>query len=248
MSLKESKDVIERLYSGIILLHFPNYEVFWGRFIGNPKQPVPKPYEYKFPQTMNTDQVCILRDRIEKIQIVHYSIFCQLAGSHYQLGEMKSSLRLESAQRYFGHWEHFEAAYMHLGSIFYMLTELWNILLKSRKPKVKFDYAFLLDEGQTELSERYARTQEKIKTLRDVLIHRGRAFTSFQHSGNFYIPLEITYEIIWSSSIKLNEMIDTVHKLEEDLADMESLLNELHVLLIKEFEQFLSTNKIEVVY
>ena len=62
MSLKNSKDTIEQLYSSVILLHFPNYEVFWGRFIGDPNKPVPKPYEYAFPKSINSQDINVAKN------------------------------------------------------------------------------------------------------------------------------------------------------------------------------------------
>jgi hypothetical protein len=250
LPLQDSKDVIEQLYGDIILSHFPNYEVFWRQFIGNPNADEPKAYEYKFPAEMSPEEKESIKGKYEKIRVTHYSLFCELAGAHFQLQEMKNSEKLENLKdKYFRHWEHFEAGYLHLGSIFYMLDELWNIVLKlTRAGNKKLNVAFLVSEGKQELADSLKNTEETVKTLRDLVVHRGRAFTSFTHKGKFYIPIKVSREMNWSTSIKCNENIETTQKLQEDIDATERLLNDLHDFLISEYENFLKTKNVQIDY
>lgn len=250
MSLTDSKDVIEQLYSDAVLKYFPNYEVFWRQFIGNPNAEKPEPYTYNYPQTMRDEEKEVIQERYEKVQITHYSIFCQLAGSHFQLEELKASENIKYPKaKYFRHWEHFEVGYLHLGSVLYMLQELWNIIIKLKcVSREKFGETFLISRNENVLAQKLKEIQEDVKTIRDLMVHRGRAFTSFHHKEKFYIPLKVNKNMLWSQSINAQEMIETSKKLEEDILETEKLLNELHILLISDYEDFIKTKNIQIDY
>ena len=199
MSLNDSKDSIEQLYGDIILKNFPNYEVFWLKFIGNPKAERPEPYTYNYPQTMRDEDKEVIQKRYARIQITHYSIFCQLAGSHFQLEKLKASENKEGNEKYFRHWEHFEVGYFHLGSVFYLLEVLWNVVIKLKAvSRHKFGKSFLISRNENSLAQKLVKTQENVKTIRNLMVHRGRAFTSFSHKGKFYIPLTVNMNMLWS--------------------------------------------------
>ena len=128
--MEKSKDAIEKLFGSTILQTFPNYEIFWSKFIGDPNAAEPQSYEYIFPDTISKDEREGIMKKVEQIQITNYSLFAELAGAHFQLDELTKLGRIDSEQGYFRHWEHFEVAFLHLGSVFYMLDEIFNILNK----------------------------------------------------------------------------------------------------------------------
>lgn len=249
--MQDSKDSIEQLYDNDVLEHFPNYEVFWRQFIGNPNAERPEAYTYIFPSSMETRNIEAIQKQYEKVQIAHYSLFCQLAGAHFQLKELESTENIrESRERYFRHWEHFEAGYMHLGSVFYLLAQLWNIVIRLEGiPKQEeFGEKFLLSRKENELAKRLTETEENVKTIRDLMVHRGRAFTTFFHKNKFYIPLKVVMNMVWSQSLKVNEMTETTERLREDIVATEKLLNELHICLICEYENFIKAKNIRIDY
>jgi hypothetical protein len=250
MTLQDSKDSIEQLCGKCVLENFPNYEVFWRQFIGNPNAERPEPYTYVFPTNMGTEEQEMIQKRYEKVQIAHYSLFCQLAGAHFQLKELRNSESIkEPRERYFRHWEHFEAGYLHLGSIFYLLEALWNVVIKLQGvPQHKFGEDFLLSRKENKLAMRLMETQDNVKTVRDLMVHRGRAFTSLYHKDKFYIPLRVSVDMVWSQSFKVKENIETVQSLDDDILATEKLLNDLHTLLIDEYGSFIKSKNIKIDY
>lgn len=248
MSLENSKDAIEQLYGSVVLKNFPNYETFWTKFIGNPNAEKLEPYVYNFPSNMDPREKEQIQRQYEKIQIAHYSLFCQLAGSHFQMKELKDTENIkDQKKRYFRHWEHFEVGYLHLGSAFYLLKELWNIIIKLKGvSQHKFGENFLCSKGKNELAQRLKEAQENVKTIRDLIVHRGRAFTSFRHKNKFYIPLEVNIDMMWSQSLKVTEWIETTQKLNEDIIETEKVINDLHTFLISEYEDFIKSRNIQI--
>ena len=248
--MKDSKDTIEQLYGSVILKNFPNYETFWRKFIGNPNAQKPEPYKYIFPPSTDAQLKDKIQKQYEKIQITHYSLFCHFAGSHFQLKELESTENLnDPKERYFRHWEHFEVGYLHLGSVFYLLEVLWNIVIKLRSiSQYKFGERFLRSKGKSGLAHRLKEAKENVRTMRDLIVHRGRAFTSFRHKGKFYIPLRVSMDMLWSQSIEVTEWLETTQKLAEDIIETEKLINDIHTFLISEYGNFIKSKNIKIDY
>jgi hypothetical protein len=240
MSLKDSKDSIERLYGKEVLENFPNYEVFWRKFIGNPNSERPEPYDYTFPPKMSNDEKKKIEKNYEKIRITHYSLFCQLAGAHFQLRELENVKNIKDPEtKYFQHWEHFEVGYFHLGSVFYLWEVFCKIMSKLKSKNIQFEPT---------LNGRFKNVKEDIKVVRDVLVHRGRAFTNFPHKDKFYIPLKVETDMVWSQSVKVNERIEATQKLKEDITEVEKIVNELHAQMIYEYADFIKEKNIQIEY
>lgn len=219
MSLKDSKDAIEQLYGSVILKYFPNYEVFWGKFIGNPNAERIEPYRYVFPSSIESNEKNRILREYERVQMVHYSLFCHLAGAHFQLKGLENTENIQDSKvRYFKHWEHFEVGYMHLGSVFYMLESLWKIVLKLKGYPDKFRdiEAYLGLKGKNELMKALDEFTTFVKIRRDQAVHYGRMFAR-SHKGRFYVPLEVHRDMKWSELHKTAEWIETVVKLREDI-------------------------------
>lgn len=189
--------------------------------------------------------------------MAHYSLFCHLAGTHFQLENLKKTLKLKDFRRkYFEHWEAFEVCYFHLGSAFYQMYHLWGLifLLKkelTRDKKGRFQGSiksklkdYLNNIGQGSLCARIDELDEGIKVLRDNIVHFSRE-ASEVHFGEFHIPLRITRET-WKKQHLTEDWLETSKKIKKDLQDTEKLINEIHNFLIKEFREFLKANNLRV--
>lgn len=248
MSLQDSKDAIEQLYGDDILKYFPNYEKFWRKFIGNPNAERIEPYNYVFPSGMDPEEKDRILREYERVQMVHYSLFCHLAGAHFQLKELENTENIEDPKvRYFRHWEHYEVGYVHLGSVFYMLESLWNIVLKLKgyPESLRELKAYLKSKGRNELVKGLDEVKTALKIRRDQAVHYGRMFAR-SHEGKFYVPLKVYRDMKWSESNETTEWIGTVVKLREDIIETEKLIDALHEALINEYEGFVTQKNIQI--
>lgn len=240
-----SKDPIEQLYCKDVTKHFQNYEIFWHKFVGDPKADEVKPYTYTFPAGDESS-----KRKFEQIRMVHYSLFCHLAGTHYHLEQLSNVHKVsDSNERYFRHWEHFDTAYIHLGSVFYVVYCLWNIVLKM-KGVTDGGYegklvAFLKAKGKAKLLQSFQDLEDQIKTRRDILIHQARPY-AFPHKGKFYVPINLEINTTWSEQARITGLRETVQMLREDLIETEKTLDQMHDLLIHEFEDLLEEKGIAV--
>jgi hypothetical protein len=248
LSLQNSKDAIEQLYGNDILKHFPNYEVFWEKFIGNPNAEQIEPYRYTLPPNVDSNEKNRILREYERVQMVHYSLFCHLAGAHFQLKELENTKNIQDPkERFFRHWEHYEVGYMHLGSVFYMLESLWKIVLKLKGYPKGFREveAYLGSKGKNKLIKRLDEVKNVVKIRRDQAVHYGRMFAR-PHKGRFYVPLKVHKDMKWSEVNKTTKWIETVVKLREDIIETEKLVNALHEILISEYEDFIISKKIRI--
>lgn len=250
LSLKDSKDIIEQLYGNDILKYFPNYEIFWLKFIGNPNAKQVEPYKYVFPSDMSLEEKREILGEYERIQMIHYSLFCHLAGAHFQLKELETIEKIQDfKERYFSHWEHYEVGYIHLGSVFYLFKSLWNIILKLKKYPGRFRglKRYLTSTRKNELGKSLDEVETIVKIRRDQAVHYGRIFT-FLHKGKFYVPLKVHRDMKWSEANKIEEWIETIVSLREDIIETEKLINDLHQILISEYEDFTIKKGIQIDY
>lgn len=207
-----------------------------------------EPYIYQYPTTMPTDEKKLFQERCEKIQITHYSIFCELAGSHFQLRELIFANNITNNEKYFKKWEHFEVGYLHLGSVFYLVEVLWNILFHLiGASRQKFGEEFLLSIGEKKLAEKLVKTRENVKTIRDLMVHRGRAFNSLTQGDEFYIPYNVDKNMMWSKSIDAHERTEITKRLKWNIIQTELLLNDLHELFIDKYEKLIESNNITII-
>jgi len=247
MSLKDSKDPIEHLYGNVILRYFPHYEAFWLKFIGNPR--TAGPYGYLLPSCFNEDKKMKILEAYEKIQMWHYSLFCHLAGAHFSLEALKYSLRIKDDNLcYFKHWEFFDVGYMHLGSVLYYYRCLWNEVMKIRDYPNKYREIEQYLKGikkDPDLLKRFFEVKTSVKNRRDQAVHYGRIF-AFQFKGKYYIPCNAKRDMKWSEASKTTEWLDSVAALKEDIRRTEESLNDLHEILIAEYQEFISSNGITI--
>ena len=250
MSLKDSKDAIEQLYGSVILKYFPNYEVFWEKFIGNPNAERIEPYRYVFPSSIDSNEKNRILREYERVQMVHYSLFCHLAGAHFQLKELQNTGKIQDTkERYFRHWEHYEVGYMHLGSVFYMFEALWKIVLKLKGYPENFRklQAYLGLKGKNGLIKKLDEVATVVRVRRDQAVHYGRMFAR-SRKGRFYVPFKVHRDMNWSEMHACTQWIPTVVILRQDIVETKKLINVLHEILIREYEDFINQKDIQIDY
>ena len=255
--IKNTKDIVEQLYGSTITKLFPNYAKFWEEFIGDPKRDVPVAYGLLFESSINTKDKEQINEIYDEVCMAHYSLFCHLAGIHFQLENLKNILKLDDPKtKYFEHWETFEVCYFHLGSVFYQMYHLWGLifLLKKEatrdangrfKPSIKEKLKnYLNKEGQGSLCRKIDELDEGIRDLRDSIVHFSRRSAKII-SGEFWIPLKIE-QTTWAKQHTTNKWLETYGKTKKDLEETEKLVNSIHSFLIKELREFLIRNRIRV--
>jgi hypothetical protein len=247
--IQKTKDAIEQLYGLEVVRLFPNYSIFWEEFIGDPKKDTPIPYGLLFPPGIEAKRRGQIEEIYHEICMAHYSLFCHLAGAHFQLKNLEEALKLnDSKRKYFEHWEAFEVCYFHLGSALYQMYHLWGLIFRLKKDKkgsIKSKLKdYLVKASQGFLCTKIDELDDGIKNLRDHIVHFSRG-ASEVHFGEFYIPLKITRET-WEKQHKSEEWLETSRKIKKDLQDTEKLINGIHNFLIKEFREFLKTNNLRV--
>lgn len=255
--IQKTKDAIEQLYGSEIIKLFPNYSVFWEEFIGDPKKDVPVPYGLLFLPGIEVKRQEEIEEIYQEICMAHYSLFCHLAGTHFQLENLKKTLKLDDYRRkYFEHWEAFEVCYFHLGSAFYQMYHLWGLIFLLKKEmtrnergrfrgSIKNKLKHHLDNvDQGSLCREIDELDEEIKMLRDNIVHFSRG-ASEVHFGEFHIPQKVT-RTPWKKQHQTEVWLETSRKTKKDLQDTEKLINRIHNFLIKEFREFLKTHDLRV--
>jgi hypothetical protein len=251
LSLKKSKDMIEQLYGEEILENFPNYEKFWEEFIGNPNAAQVEPYMYCYPDDMTVSERKKIENSYLKIQMAHYTLFCHLAGAHFQKKELETAQGLKDhKEKYFRCCEHFEAAYMHLGSVFYVLETLWCTVLRligqreGKKGLGKMT-SFLENEHKNDLAARLKKIDENMMNRRHLPVHYSRVFVTW-HQGDMYVPINVQEKMLWSQGYETNEWRRSDRQLSSDLIQIEKLVNDLHEVLIEKCGTFLAGKSVVV--
>lgn len=254
--LQNTKDVVEQLYGSEITKLFPNYAKFWEEFIGDPKKARPVSYGLLFDSSISTKDQGQINEIYDEICMAHYSLFCHLAGTLFQLENLKNILKLDdSKKKYFEHWETFEVCYFHLGSAFYQMYHLWGLIFLLKKELTRDNKGrirgikkrlknYLNNEGQGSLCRKIDELDEGIRDLRNSIVHFARGAAKIV-SGEFWIPLRVQQKT-WVTQHRTNKWLETSAKTKKDLEETEKLINSIHNFLIKEFREFLRKNRIRV--
>jgi hypothetical protein len=254
LSLKKSKDGVERLYADEVSKNFPNYAIFWEKYIGNPYSKSGKPYVYKYPVTMSDQEKQRIETSYLKIQMSHYTLFCHIAGAHFQLKQLESALmEKESDEQYFRSCEHYDVGYIHIGSVFYVVRKLWCTVFlpmaglgKGKgKDELREMTSFLKDRGYTDIVTGLNTFNESILNRRHLPVHSYRVFIQW-YRGKLYVPIEMCPEMVWSKAKQTIEWNRADKQLSSDLAFVEKLLNDLHSVLTSEYETFIKKNDISI--
>lgn len=255
--IQQTKDIVEQSYGSEITKLFPNYSVFWEEFVGDPRKDAPVAYGLIFPSDIEVQRQKAIEKIYDEICMAHYSLFCHLAGTHFQLENMKRILKLDDFKRkYLEHWETFEVCYFRLGSAFYQMYHLWGLFFLLRNevtrdkrgrfhPSVKTKLKDYLENiNQNSLCGKIDTLDEEIKNLRDNIVHFSRV-ASEVHFGEFYIPKMVEPEA-WKKQHETEDWLETSKKIRMDLDETEKLINSIHDFLIREYRDFLATSKIRI--
>lgn len=257
ITIKEFKertlDAIEKLYADVICVNFPNYAVFWDSFVGGKYDKdagMIIHHNLEFPRSFrgNTDKC---RKQIETIFQVNYTMFTNLAGAHFQLNNLKESLKLEMGdpQRHFLHWEAFETAYIHLGNIKYQLKTIWDYLSKlipTLQRKKMTDFLNGTDKGEYKRLFSEEGNPNSILNWRNNFCHFSRNASTLR-DGFYYVPVNLERNVIWCEQLESDTEDRTDVKLEEDLHRVELLLNKIEGVFCKVFKKYTEDNKIEII-
>jgi len=259
---RDTKDCIEKLYRGVIIKEFPLYATFWNRFIGvkeNQKTGYLRPYGLRFPPLPRTTVKDICSAYLE-LTYAHYTLFCNLAGAHFQLGELKRSLKItDFTKRHFRHWEHFEALYLHLGICMYQIYHLWGLIFLLQG-KLNRNNAGIIKGAEGKLRDLLKRKRKtylcldidkinkEIKIIRDNITHFARIAHRILPNGDYAIPHRIVKNVHWDKQLKTKEYQETTIKAKTDLNNIEKIFNKLHQIMLVEFDNYLNINGIRVKY
>ena len=251
MPLKNSKDAIEQLYESEVLRDFPNYEIFWERFIGNPDSETAEPYEYNYPKAVTGDERKKIDESYLKIQMSHYTLFCHIAGVFFQIKELQKALELSDCnEKYFRCCEHFETGYMHIGSIFYVMETFWCTILKTLghkegKKGLGKVITFLKGKKRGDLVQKLCEVNENIMDRRHLPVHFSRVFIKWHH-GLLYVPKKVNEIMLWPEGKSTTEWKQGDKQLANDLLRVQRLLNDLHEVLIEEYAAFIERKGIVI--
>jgi hypothetical protein len=251
--LTDTQDLIEQLYGPTILTNFPNYAQFWNKFIGvkTSQNNVLLPYGLKFPVLYPKPQKQFLNMKYRELSMSHYSLFCHLAGTRFQLHELQGNPIINTGESYFRHFEHFESCYMHLGTVFYQNYHLWDILFEVKgvsTGRSKSDLKnYLITKRKKYLWEKLEKLSSSSVDLRNNITHFARG-ASIIADGRCFVPVLNRKDVHWENQWKFRDWIDTKIKAEQDLTAVERFLDQLHACLIDELENYLKNANIKVRY
>lgn len=104
----------------------PSYGRFWETFIGlkNASSPF-QPYGLRIPAGIPQTNAAAIGSAYTEIAYAHYSLFCELAGAHFQLDEVRNSYSSNAGDRLFLFLEAFNGFYDHIGTARNMVIRLW---------------------------------------------------------------------------------------------------------------------------
>lgn len=181
----------------------------------------------------------------------HYSQFCQLAGAHFQLREATQALKeTDEALRHFSFWEAFDNFYQHLANARNQMYGLWNIV-RSLNPSLPRKLKEYLKVSQRDaLSRRIRRWEEEAETLRNNIVHFYRGGAPYG-DGAYWIPLPIKKGVTWSETLTNMDrqpFQESAKKMEMDLRELESLLDEVQRLMGDELEKSFQSMGVVICY
>jgi len=252
--LETTQDRIEQLFASKILVCFPYYGEFWEKFIGLRPGNRLLPYRLQVPsEVKKKDKKQLLRGH-EEISMRHYTLFCQLAGAHFQLEKATDSLAERSeAMRHFLFWEAFDNFYQHLGNARNQMYGIWDVvhsLSKCLPDKLKLkDY--LECSGQKVLREKLNRWEGEAKTLRDDIVHFARGGAPYG-DGTYWIPVPLRRKrrnMRWSETLSNSVPVqEATKKMEKDLRELESILDAVQRLIGDELQKTFQAMGVVICY
>jgi len=241
----DTLDRIEKLFADEILKNFPYYGIFWEKFVGRDENNTSLllPYRLEFPSNMSHAEKEAILNAHNNICLFHYSLFCQLAGAHFQLEQTVAALNEKDPQeRHFLFWEAFDNFYTHLGNARFQMLNLWEETCKITCMTLRYPpdenglKQYLQDNSQNDLVNKIEKIKENVIKLRNNLVHYARnAFILIE--GKYFIPLPIKRDPKLSEMLNHREAQEVTKKMEFDLMEFEKMLNEILPFIAKELDK-----------
>jgi hypothetical protein len=244
-----TEDRTERLFAPKILARFPYYAEFWQKFIGVRLDSVGRllPYRLEIPDTSRDRRKIVTCH--EKLSMRHYSQFCHLAGSHYQLEQAAKAPTMEDeAMRHFLFWEAFDNFYQHLCGAREQIYSLWVLLRRLNENLPKGLKSYFTGKGNEALWQRIAKWDDEVITVRNNIVHFSRIGAPFGH-GTYWIPLPIRKDQLWSDTMPQPKQIQEVtKKMAADLDELELLLDQVLRFFGDELEKAFQSMGVSICY
>lgn len=267
----DTKDVVEKKWAKTVCKNFPAYASFWNEFIGIRTKKSSRllfPNEYKLPKKWTKNEIKEYRHNIEELAMSHYSLFCNLAGAHFQLDECISALDLtQEDEKHFRFWESFEVCYQHMGNAINSFYFFWekifaltgtsiNIRRESEFKRLVQDQIELYCKSKRKLLHFKKLKKEfgrkgQISIIRNNIVHFSR-LASWSSSVNgkvfYFLPYKLQSNVRWKRSKQIYCGIMAHKKAQKHLYELEDILNIFEELAIDRLRTYLQTEGITIKY
>jgi len=259
----DTLDHIEKKYASLVLSGFPRYGKFWELFIGGRTDPKGRlrsvPYGLLLPKTLSNSEKRRFERSYEEMAMAHYALFWKLISVHNRLDSLKDTLNLgEGPERFFKHFENFDAIYYHLSCCINQVYHLWGLLLEmkgevTRTPdgqlcNVRGAIRKVFQTSSTALSlfARLEDAEKRIDCYRDNIVHFAYGIT-LETAKGYYVDAKPKRNQLWSEQ-SVGDLSNTVKRAEQDLRNLEKLLNDMHEQLIIQVHDVFSKKGVAVGY
>ncbi len=248
----DSHDCIEKLFAADVLPGFPQYGEFWEKYIGVDFDPPLtrrlRPRGWTFPVGFDGREAGRIHKCQERIAMVNYGMFCNLAGAHFQNSEAIAALKLpDVAWKYFRFWEAFDVFYQHLGNARNAVHGTWKwlkVLTGCQQRKDRDLYEFIIAEGQAGLEDQWRKFNDDARAIRDNVVHFARG-AHVPMDGSFFLTVPIRRDASWSESLgRQGPLQEATRKMNADLGNLEALLDKTLALLSEFLDSYLSSQSI----
>jgi hypothetical protein len=260
---EDTRDPIEQIYARKILRRFPKYGEFWNRFVGiKDRGTYLLPYGLRIPGTISVPERKQIRQAYEEICMAHYSLFCHLAGAHFQVDKLRVLSPLSSKWSWLKHWETFESVYLHLGICFNEVYHLWDLvfLMRGQLGRKKDGTIGRTSGGPSpsSLRESEFRNARKLRIFKDFkhlsneISARRNNITHYSRGASrsirskIYVPVYVRQNVPWRMEFRAKKWWETSLKASLDLRRTECAVNSNHEVLITSLEDYLSNKGIRI--
>lgn len=267
--LTDTQDIVERIWGKKIYIHFPAYKTFWDKFIGvrtiSPSKTL-LPYKYNLTNLRNISDKVKFKNNLEELCMAHYSLFCNLAGAHFQLEEFNRVLAYKNKKLiHFQYCETFENCYQHMGNAINFFFLFWEkIFLLTNVYVLRNSNGDLNKNNVSNQIELLFRRKRKFKIVKQIIKHFGRkgeieiirnntvhyARVAFIPAGEFgyALPYRFKPNQRWSQMKRRKTGILVQIKARNNLLLLEKILNSSELIAIDYLHSYLLNNNIEIQY
>lgn len=240
----DSLDAVERLYADQVCEHFPRYAELWEFFIGTREGTAMRlaPRELNLPDGWSAERIRQFEINREKVAMFHHSLFCDLAGAHYQIENARAALKKNDGnERYFEFFEAFDNFYGHVANAVNHCECLWNAVSKVVPTIDQWDK----EDPHKEVEDTYRKLRTDVIDVRNTLVHYARIAVIGSEQG-YEIPWPLPEEDARWSEYERERTKDAIVKMALDLELAEEFANEVDGVLIPALEQHLAKEGVEV--